>query len=239
MDRSLTNLAPDLSGADPGLRERVIQGHSAVLSQVEYFRENFGKTTSSWKKDGTRVTVVDETISENLFLPLKRLLPIRRFLLGGRSRNPRSHPPQSRVLLVARPGRRNEQLCSRNHRMRNLFGPVARRHAHLRLHLRLQQGRVAARRSRVRCNRRNEPSPSNHRTGQRKTYLLHAFPHSHRRSRYPASQAHGLGDTLSGFGRHRFGQRRNRAIDGCLEFRPKPWDCACRLPDLRGCRSLF
>ena len=47
MDRSLTNLTPDLSDADPGLRERVIQGHSAVLSQVEYFRENFGKTTSS------------------------------------------------------------------------------------------------------------------------------------------------------------------------------------------------
>ena len=75
MDRSLTNLTPDLSGADPGLRERLIQGHSAVLSQVEYFRENFGKTTSSWKKDGTRVTVVDETISEHLFLPLKDSFP--------------------------------------------------------------------------------------------------------------------------------------------------------------------
>ena len=75
MDRTLTNLTPDLSGTDPALRDRILAGHSAVLSQIEYFRENFGQTESSWKKDGTRVTVVDETISGELFLPLSNAFP--------------------------------------------------------------------------------------------------------------------------------------------------------------------
>ena len=75
MDRTLTNQTPDLSGVDSPLRERILAGHSAVLSQIEYFRENFGKTESSWKKDGTRVTIVDETISRELFLPLQGAFP--------------------------------------------------------------------------------------------------------------------------------------------------------------------
>ena len=75
MDRTLTNLTPDLSCADPALSDRILTGHSAVLSQIEYFRKNFGQTESSWKKDGTRVTIVDETISRELFLPLRNAFP--------------------------------------------------------------------------------------------------------------------------------------------------------------------
>ena len=67
MDRSVSNQTPDISHADPALQERILAGHNAVLAQVEYFRANFGTTQSRWKKDGTRVTDVDETISHELF----------------------------------------------------------------------------------------------------------------------------------------------------------------------------
>ena len=36
--------------------------------QVEYFRENFGLAQSRWKKDGTRVTDVDEQYHSRFFL---------------------------------------------------------------------------------------------------------------------------------------------------------------------------
>ena len=72
MDRSLINQTPDLSQADSPLQERIIAGHNAILGQIEYFRENFGKASSRWKKDGTRVTEVDETISRELFTELSQ-----------------------------------------------------------------------------------------------------------------------------------------------------------------------
>ena len=75
MDRSLTNRTPDLSHADSSLEERIIAGHNAILSQVEYFRAHFGTAESRWKKDGTRVTIVDETISRELFHMLHKEFP--------------------------------------------------------------------------------------------------------------------------------------------------------------------
>ena len=75
MDRSLNNHTPDLSKAESALQDRILAGHSAVLSQVEYFRANFGLAESKWKKDGTRVTEVDENISRELFIPLQKAFP--------------------------------------------------------------------------------------------------------------------------------------------------------------------
>ena len=49
-----------------------LAGHHAILNQVEYFRNNFGSAESRWKKDGTRVTIVDETISHQLFTQLEK-----------------------------------------------------------------------------------------------------------------------------------------------------------------------
>ena len=43
--------------------------------QVEYFRAHFGSAESRWKKDGTRVTIVDETISRELFSLLHKEFP--------------------------------------------------------------------------------------------------------------------------------------------------------------------
>jgi myo-inositol-1(or 4)-monophosphatase len=62
----------DLSHADESLRSRILAGQKAVLGQVGYFRENFGKAESRWKGDGTRVTVVDETISREIFTNLTK-----------------------------------------------------------------------------------------------------------------------------------------------------------------------
>ena len=72
MDRSLKNQRPDIAHADNALQERIIAGHNAILEQVEYFRSNFGTADSRWKKDGTRVTIVDETISHELFKILEK-----------------------------------------------------------------------------------------------------------------------------------------------------------------------
>ncbi len=75
MDRSLTNQTPELSGLDDSFKDRILAGHLAVLEQVGYFRANFGLAQSRWKKDGTRVTEVDETISNKLFTHLETLFP--------------------------------------------------------------------------------------------------------------------------------------------------------------------
>ena len=75
MDRFLTNPLPDLSPLESPLRNRIQCGYQAVLSQVEYFRKNFGLAQSRWKKDGTRVTDVDETISTELFAHLASAFP--------------------------------------------------------------------------------------------------------------------------------------------------------------------
>ncbi|MEC7802503.1 MAG: hypothetical protein VX467_04930 [Verrucomicrobiota bacterium] len=75
MDRSLANQTPDISQADSPFEERILAGHSAVLNQVDYFRENFGTAKSRWKSDGTRVTEVDETISRELCAQLSTSFP--------------------------------------------------------------------------------------------------------------------------------------------------------------------
>ena len=66
MDRSLANPLPDLTNVDDELVP-ASAGRESVLQQVEYFRENFGLAQSRWKKDGTRVTDVDEAISQRFF----------------------------------------------------------------------------------------------------------------------------------------------------------------------------
>ena len=89
MDRSLNNLTPEISHADSAIQDRILAGHRAVLDQIDYFRNNFGTAQSRWKKDGTRVTEVDETISRELFPAYKELFLTTIFAL----RNLRSLKP--------------------------------------------------------------------------------------------------------------------------------------------------
>ena len=90
MDRSLANPLPDLSQVDDELGTRIMAGRESVLQQVEYFRKNFGLAQSRWKKDGTRVTDVDEASypKKSLIFFLPSFL---RMITAGRiCRNPRA-----------------------------------------------------------------------------------------------------------------------------------------------------
>ncbi len=75
MDRASINSHPDLSHTDARLRQRIHAGWTAVVDQVEYFRDHFGTAKSRWKSDGTRVTEVDETISRKIFEFLWKSFP--------------------------------------------------------------------------------------------------------------------------------------------------------------------
>jgi len=64
-----------LESADDALRARIMAGKDAVLAEVAYFRQNFGEAVTEWKSDGTRVTNVDLAISENIFRALSGSFP--------------------------------------------------------------------------------------------------------------------------------------------------------------------
>ncbi|MFP6900205.1 MAG: hypothetical protein VCA36_04645, partial [Opitutales bacterium] len=64
-----------LESADEALRERIVAGRPAVLAEVAFFRDNFGKAVTEWKSDGTRVTNVDIAISKNIFRTLSASFP--------------------------------------------------------------------------------------------------------------------------------------------------------------------
>ena len=64
-----------LETADDDFRERIVAGKAAVLAEVAFFRENFGQAITQWKSDGTRVTNVDLAISKNIFDALGASFP--------------------------------------------------------------------------------------------------------------------------------------------------------------------
>jgi myo-inositol-1(or 4)-monophosphatase len=54
---------------------RIEAARQAVMSQTELLHRNFGRATSSWKADGTRVTPVDIAISEGIVAELAAKFP--------------------------------------------------------------------------------------------------------------------------------------------------------------------
>ncbi len=239
MDRSLSNLTPDLSGADPGLRDRIIQGHSAVLSQVDYFRENFGKTTSSWKKDGTRVTVVDETISENLFLTLKNSFPSDDFCSEEEAETPDPIPLKAEFCWLLDPvdGTNNYAAgiteCGISLALLREGMPI---YGYIYDYSRdkLLQGGPGF----GAIEGTNPVQATTELVNEKLTFCMH-FPIPTAdldtlrpklmdwRIRCPGSAAIGLANVATG------------RIDGCLEFRPKPWDCAAGYPICEGAGASF
>lgn len=57
------------------LLARIHAGKAAVLAQVEFMHCGFGRVTSEWKYDGTRVTAADIAISEGIFKALAADFP--------------------------------------------------------------------------------------------------------------------------------------------------------------------
>ena len=239
MDRPLKNQTPDLSGADYPLRERILAGHSAVLSQIEYFRENFGKTESSWKKDGTRVTIVDETISRELFLPLQGAFPDDDYCSEESAETPEPITLEAEFCWLLDPvdGTNNYAVgiteCGISLALlRNgipLYGFI---YDHSRDKI-LQGGPG--------LGAVEGTTPVRAASGlvnEKLTFCMH-FPIPTAdldalrpklmewRIRCPGSAAMGLANVATG------------RLDGCLEFRPKPWDCAAGYPICEGAGATF
>lgn len=59
----------------PEILARIEAAKRAVLAQTELLHREFGRATSLWKADGTRVTPVDIAISEGIVLELSKQFP--------------------------------------------------------------------------------------------------------------------------------------------------------------------
>jgi myo-inositol-1(or 4)-monophosphatase len=61
--------------SSPDLLARISAAQRAVSAQTELMHREFGRATSTWKSDGTRVTAVDIAISEGIFRELGAQFP--------------------------------------------------------------------------------------------------------------------------------------------------------------------
>jgi len=239
MDRTLNNQTPDLTNADPGFRDRIMEGHFAVLSQVDYFRENFGKTVSSWKKDGTRVTVVDQTISENLFLPLRSSFGLDDFCSEEEAETPEPVPLKAEFCWLLDPvdGTNNYAAgiteCGISLALLRKGMPVYGFIYDYSRDKLLQGGPGLGAIEGIR-----PVKAATELVNEKLTFCMH-FPIPSDdldtlrpklmqwRIRCPGSAALGLANVATG------------RLDGCLEFRPKPWDCAAGYPICEGAGASF
>jgi len=239
MDRSLANQTPDISQADSPLQERILAGHSAVLSQVDYFRENFGTANSRWKGDGTRVTEVDETISRELFAELSEAFPADDYCSEESAETPEPIPLTGEFAWVLDPvdGTNNYavgvpecgiSLGLLRHGM-PVYGFI---YDYGRDNL-LQGGKDFGS-----IEGTTPVQASTDLVNEKLTFCMH-FPIPTKeldalrevlqewRIRCPGSAAVGLSNVATG------------RLDGCLEYRSKPWDCAAGYPICEGAGASF
>ena len=239
MDRSLTNQTPDLSALDHSIKERVLAGHHAVLAQVDYFRANFGVAQSRWKRDGTRVTEVDENISEDLFAHLRKLFPQDDYCSeeSAEASKPVILNGEFTWLLDPVDGTNNYAVgvpeCGISMGLlRNGVPVYGFIYDYGRDNL-LQGGPVVGS---IEGDRRVYASENL--VNEKLTFCMH-FPiptadldslHDvlqEWRIRCPGSAAVGLANVATG------------RLDGCLEFRSKPWDCAAGHAICEGAGARF
>lgn len=72
-NKTLSRSAKDKLALD--LRHRINVGRVAIKEQVSFFRRHFGRVSSDWKADASRVTFADIAISEKLFACLETVFP--------------------------------------------------------------------------------------------------------------------------------------------------------------------
>ena len=65
---------------DNEIEDRVAFGHSLVAKQISFFEASFGRVTSQWKYDGSRVTEADLTLSRAFETALSERFPGDLFL---------------------------------------------------------------------------------------------------------------------------------------------------------------
>jgi len=239
MDRSLANPLPVLSKIESALRQRIEAGRLAVLSQVEYFRKNFGLAQSRWKKDGTRVTEVDEAISAEIFTALCASFPHDDYCSEESAETPEPITLSGEFAWVLDPvdGTNNYAVgvpeCAISLGLLQNGMPVyGFIYDYGRVNLlqggpcvgalegdrKVQAGRELVNEKLTFCM--HFPIP---------TADLDALRESLQewRIRCPGSAAMGLANVAT-----------NR-LDGCLEFRAKPWDCAAGYAICEGAGARF
>ena len=239
MDRTIANPLPDLSLLESPLRKRIQSGHKAILSQVDYFRNNFGLTQSRWKNDGTRVTEVDETISKELFDYLSTQFPFDDYCSeeAAEVEQPISLKAEFAWVLDPVDGTNNYAVgvpeCGISLGLLQNGMPVyGFIYDYGRDNL-LQGGpKVGS----YECDRRVQAAKEL--VNEKLTFCMH-FPIPSReleslkevlqewRIRCPGSAAMGLANAATG------------RLDGCLEYRSKPWDCAAGYPICEGAGARF
>ena len=239
MDRTLSNQRPDISQADSSLQDRILAGHAAVLGQVEYFRDNFGTAKSRWKGDGTRVTEVDETISRELFAELAKSFPPDDFCSEESIETPEPLPLNSEFAWMLDPvdGTNNYAVgipeCGISLGLLRGGMPVyGFIYDYGRDNL-LQGGKAFGS-----IEGTTPVRASTELVNEKLTFCMH-FPIPSTeldalrqalqtwRIRCPGSAAVGLSNVATG------------RLDGCLEFRAKPWDCAAGYPICEGAGASF
>lgn len=241
MDRSLTNQTPDLSNVDSVLQDRILAGHQAILAQVEYFRAHFGKAESKWKKDGTRVTIVDETISHQLFLLLQKDFPQDDYCSEEEAETPQPIPTEAEFCWILDPvdGTNNyavgvPECCISLGLLRHGMPVYGFIYDYGRDNL-LQGGKGYGA-----IEGTTPVFAATELVNEKLTYCMH-FPIPPKslealtpalgvwRIRCPGSAAVGLANVATG------------RLDGCLEYRAKPWDCAAGYPicEAAGARFYF
>ena len=239
MDRSLTNQTPDISQADPALQDRILAGHTAVLSQVEYFRANFGTTQSRWKKDGTRVTDVDEAISRDLFAALTASFPNDDYCSEESVETAEPSPLLAEFAWILDPvdGTNNYAVgvpeCGISLGLLRHGMPVYGFIYDFGRDNLLQGGKSFGSIEGITPVR-----ASTELVNEKLTFCMH-FPIPTKeleslsnalqewRIRCPGSAAVGLANVATG------------RLDGCLEYRAKPWDCAAGYPICEGAGASF
>lgn len=239
MDRSLTNQTPDISQADPALQDRILAGHTAVLSQVEYFRANFGTTQSRWKKDGTRVTDVDEAISRDLFAALTASFPDDDYCSEESVETAEPSPLLAEFAWILDPvdGTNNYAVgvpeCGISLGLLRHGMPVYGFIYDFGRDNLLQGGKSFGSIEGITPVR-----ASTELVNEKLTFCMH-FPIPTKeleslsnalqewRIRCPGSAAVGLANVATG------------RLDGCLEYRAKPWDCAAGYPICEGAGASF
>jgi myo-inositol-1(or 4)-monophosphatase len=239
MDRSLTNQTPDISQADPALQDRILAGHTAVLSQVEYFRANFGSTQSRWKKDGTRVTDVDEAISRDLFAALTASFPDDDYCSEESVETAEPSPLLAEFAWILDPvdGTNNYAVgvpeCGISLGLLRHGMPVYGFIYDFGRDNLLQGGKSFGSIEGITPVR-----ASTELVNEKLTFCMH-FPIPTKeleslsnalqewRIRCPGSAAVGLANVATG------------RLDGCLEYRAKPWDCAAGYPICEGAGASF
>lgn len=239
MDRTVSNQTPELSHADPALHERIVAGHLAILAQVDYFRENFGSAESRWKKDGTRVTIVDETISRELFILLEKDFPSDDYCSEEEAETPEPIPTEAEFCWILDPvdGTNNyavgvPECCISLGLLRHGIPVYGFIYDYGRDNL-LQGGKEFGS-----IEGTTPVFAATELVNEKLTYCMH-FPIPPQalkdltpslniwRIRCPGSAAVGLANVATG------------RLDGCLEFRPKPWDCAAGYPICEGAGAKF